>query len=117
MNGRVFLLLQNRHDADLLARDLDAKGWSCVVKLEASDPVVAQIRDCRPVAVIIDASHAPDHGISVATAVRFDPATRAVPMVFIGASRVVEQVKAAVPDAIFASRGALDYLLGELTGR
>lgn len=117
MNGRVFLLLQNRHDADRLARDLDAKGWSCVVKLEASDPVVAQIRDCPPVAVIIDASQAPDHGISVATAVRSDPATRAVPMVFIGASRVVEQVKAAVPDAIFASRGALDYLLSELAGR
>ncbi len=109
--------MQNRRDADRLARELDAKGWSCFVKLDASDPVVAQIRDCQTVAVIIDASQAPDRGISVATAVRSDPATRAVPIVFIGASRVVEQVKAAVPDAIFASRGALDYLLGELAGR
>ncbi len=52
MKGRVFLLLQNRHDAGRLSRDLDAKGWSCVVKLEGR-PVRtanADLRGHRPVA-------------------------------------------------------------------
>ena len=84
---------------------------------ESYDLVVTRIQDCRPVASIIDVSQAPDRGIAAASAVRSDPATRAVPIVFIGASKVVDQVKAAVPDAIFASRSALDYLLGELAGR
>ena len=117
IKGRVFLLLSDPQDADQLARDLDAKGWSCAVECEEYDLAVTQIQNCRPVAVIIDVSQAPDRGFAVAAAVRSDPATRAVPIVFIGASRVVDQVKAAVPDAIFASRGALDYLLGELAGR
>ena len=117
IKGRVFLLLSDRLDADQLARDLDAKGWSCAVECEKYDLAVTKIQNCRPVAVIIDVSQAPDRGITIATALRSDRATRAVPIVFIGASRVVDQVKAAVSDAIFASRGALDYLLGELAGR
>ncbi len=117
IKGRVFLLLSDPKDADELARDLDAKGWSCAVECEEYDLVVTRIQDCRPVASIIDVSQAPDRGIAAASAVRSDPATRAVPIVFIGASKVVDQVKAAVPDAIFASRSALDYLLGELAGR
>ncbi len=117
IKGRVFLLLSDPQDADQLARDLDAKGWSCAVECEEYDLVVTRIQDCRPVASIIDVSQAPDRGIAAASAVRSDPATRAVPIVFIGASKVVDQVKAAVPDAIFASRSALDYLLGELAGR
>ncbi len=117
IKGRVFLLLSDPQDADQLARDLDAKGWSCAVECEEYDLVVTRIQDCRPVAVIIDVLQAPDRGITIATALRSDRATRAVPIVFIGASKVVDQVKAAVPDAIFASRSALDYLLGELAGR
>ena len=117
IKARVFLLLSDRQDAEQLARDLDAKGWSCAVECEEYDLVVTRIQDCRPVASIIDVSQAPDRGIAAASAVRSDPATRAVPIVFIGASKVVDQVKAAVPDAIFASRSALDYLLGELVGR
>ena len=114
IKGRVLLLLSDRRDADELAQELDAEGWSCVVGCQATDLVVNQIRDCRPVAAIIDVSQAAEPGISVAVAVRADPDTCAVPIVFIGASRVVEQAKAKVPDAIFASRGALDYLLNEL---
>ena len=117
INGRVFLLLSDPQDADQLARDLDAKGWSCAVECEEYDLVVTRIQDCWPVAAIIDVSQAPDRGIAVAAAVRSNPATRTMPIVFIGASKVVDQVKAAVPDAIFASRTALDYLLGELAGR
>ncbi len=117
IKGRVFLLLSDRQDADQLARDLDAKGWSCAIESEQYNRVVTQIQDCRPVAAIIDVSQAPDRGIAVAAAVRSNPATRTMPIVFISASRVVDQVKAAVSDAIFASCGALDYLLGELAGR
>ncbi len=108
------LLLPDRHNADDLAQALDAERWSCVVGCQAIDLVVNQIQECRPVAAIIDVSQAAEPGVSVAVAVRADPETCAVPIVFIGASRVVENVKAKVPDAIFASRGALDYLLDEL---
>ncbi len=117
IKGRLFLLLSDRQDADHLARDLDAKGWSCAVECEEHDLVVTQIQDCRPVAAIIDVSKASNRGIAVAAAVRSNPTTHAMPIVFIGASKVLDQVKATVPDAIFASRGALDYLLGELASR
>ena len=111
------MLLCNRQDADQLAQDLDASGWSSSVGYQESDPVINQIRDCRPVAAIIEVSQATDRGIAVAVAVRADPETCAVPIVFIGASSVVENLKAKVPDAIFASRDALDYLLGELVSQ
>ena len=113
----MFLLLSDRQDADQLARDLDAKGWSCAIGSEQYGRVVTQIQDCRPVAAIIDVSKASERGIGAAAAIRSAPATHTVPIVFIGANRVVDQVKAAVSDPIFASRNALDYLLGELAGR
>ena len=114
IKGRVLLLLSDRRDADELAQELDAEGWSCMVGRQGNDLVINQIRECRPLAAIIDVSQATESGISVAVAVRADPETCGVTIVFIGASRVVEQIKAKVPDAIFASRGALDYLLDEL---
>jgi len=90
----VFLLLSDRQDADQLARDLDAKGWSCAVESEQYGRVVTQIQDCRPVAAIIDVSKASERGIEAAAAIRSAPATQTVPIVFVGANRVVDQVKA-----------------------
>ncbi len=116
IRGRVFLLLSDRQDANQLARDLEAKGWSCAVECEQYDFVLTKVGNCRPVAAIIDVSKALDRGIEAAAAIRSAPATHAVPIVFVGANRVVDLVKAAVSDPIFASRNALDYLLGELAG-
>ena len=117
IKGRVFLVFQDRDDADQLARDLDAKGWSCAIAAEDGDRGVSLIRDSKPTAVIIDASRAIDAGIATAAAMRADPATRAIPIIFIHASKAVDQIKAAVPGAIFASEGALDYALHQLAQR
>jgi len=117
IKGRVFLVLHERSDADQLARELDAKGWSCAVAAEEGDRGVSHIRDYKPTAVIIDASQVIDAEIATAAAMRADPATREIPIIFIHANKVVDQINAAVPGAIFASRGALDHLLHELAGR
>ena len=47
------LLLSDRHNADELAQELDAEGWSCAVGWQENDLVVNQIRDSRPVAAHI----------------------------------------------------------------
>jgi CheY-like chemotaxis protein len=112
--GRAFLVVHDRDDADQLARDLDAQGWSCAIAAYEGDRCVSLIRDSKPTAVIIDASQAIDAGIATAVAMRADPATRAIPIIFIHASKAVDQINAAVPRAIFASRGALDYALRQL---
>jgi CheY-like chemotaxis protein len=117
IKGRVFLVLHDRDDADRLARDLDAKGWSCAVAAEEGDHGISRIRDSKPTAVIIDASRATDAWIATAAAMRADPATRAIPIIFIHASKAVGQINAAVSGAIFASRGALDYALHQLAQR
>ena len=117
IKGRVFLVLHDGDDADQLARDLDAKGWSCAVAAEQGDRGVSYIRDSKPTAVIIDASRVIDAGIATAAAMRADPTTRAIPIIFIHAHKAVDQINAAVPRAIFASRDALDYALHELAKR
>ena len=117
IKGRLFLALPDRIDADQLARELDAKGWLCVVAAEERDHGVSRIRDSKPVAVIIDGSRVLDVGIAIAAAVRADSSTRAIPIIFIQTSKAVDLIKTAVPEAIFASRGALDYLLDKLAER
>jgi DNA-binding response OmpR family regulator len=117
IKGRAFLVVHNRDYADQLARDLDAKGWSCAVAAEEGDHGVSRIRDSKPTAVIIDASRVTDPGIATAAAMRADPATQARPIIFIPASKAVDQINPAVPGAIFASRDALDFALQELAKR
>ena len=72
IKGRVYLVLQDRNDADQLARELDAMGWPCAVATEEQDHGVSRIRDAKPVAVIADGS---DLGISTAAAMRADSTT------------------------------------------
>ena len=117
IKGRAFLVVHDRDYADQLAHDLDAKGWSCAVAAEKGDHGVSRIRDSKPTAVIIDASRVTDAGIATAAAMRADPATRAIPIIFIHANKAVDKINAAVPGAIFASRNALDYALHELAKR
>ena len=114
VNGRVYLVLQDRDDADRLAHELDAMGWLCAVAAEEQDHGVSRIRDAKPMAVIADGS---DLGISIAAAMRADSSTRATPIIFIHASKAVDRINAAVPGPIFASRSALDYVLNELVER
>jgi CheY-like chemotaxis protein len=111
IKGRAFFVVHDRDYADRLARDLDAESWSCAA--EEGDLGVSRIRDCKPTAVIIDASRMTGDGIAVAAAMRANPTTRAIPNIFIQASKAVDQIDAAVPGAIFASRDALDYALHE----
>ncbi len=117
IKGRLFLVLHDRDGADQLARDLDAKGWSCAVSTAERDHGISRIREAKPVAVIIDASRATDIGISTAAAMRANAATRAIPIIFIHASKAVDRISAAVSDPIFASPDALGYALDELAGR
>lgn len=117
IKGRLFLVLHDRDGADRLARDLDAKGWSCAVATAERDQGISRIQESKPRAVIIDASRATDIGISTAAAMRANAATRAIPIIFIHARKAVDRIKAAVSDPIFASADALGYALEELAGR
>lgn len=88
--------------AGRLAR-LEAAG----LRAEAWDPrlpgAMARYRKQPPPAILIDLSRLPSHGRACASALRQQKAYRHVPIIFVGgAPEKVEQVRATLPDAIYA---------------
>jgi CheY-like chemotaxis protein len=62
------------------------------------------LRENPPAAVLVDLSRLPSHGRALATALRQQKATRAVPIVFVGGETgKIAQTRELLPDAVYTS--------------
>lgn len=115
---RIQLIHWNPAEAEERARRLEAAGYQ--VDFDVRDVISLQraLRRDPPAAVVIDLGRLPSQGRDVAVGLRAHPATRPVPIVFVGGDPAkVALVRARLPDAAYTAweqiEGALAQAIAE----
>jgi hypothetical protein len=87
---------------------LRAAGYEVDYQEQWSPDIRRAIKTSPPGAIVIDLSRLPSHGREVATFLRGNKITRAVPIVFVdGAPEKVETVRQTLPDAVYTTQPRL----------
>ena len=108
---RVRLIHWNADEAREAAARLRAAGYT-VQSGPVDGSTIKALRNTPPAAVVIDLSRLPSGGRDIGVALRMSPATRAVPLVFVGGeAEKVQPIRRLLPDAVFTTwpriRGSL----------
>lgn len=100
---RIRLIHWKAEEAPEGIAKLKAAGYE-VEYSELDGESVRALKSNPPAAFVIDLSRLPSHGMEVASSLRGNKATRAVPLVFVeGAPEKVERIKRLLPDATFTT--------------
>jgi CheY-like chemotaxis protein len=100
----ICLLHWNEAEAAERLERLRAAGFSAYTSTLAGPPLLRQLRDNPPAAIVIDLTRLPSHGREVGAALRATKATRYIPLVFVGGEdEKVARVRALLPDAVYTS--------------
>jgi hypothetical protein len=106
--ARLRLMHWKATEAALLLEALHGAGHVVDYQEKLDPKGFRAIRQSPPDAFVIDLSRLPSHGREVATFLRGQKTTRAVPIVFIdGAPEKVEAIRKLMPDAVYAPRTRL----------
>jgi CheY-like chemotaxis protein len=83
---------------------LRAAGFAAYHSALAGPPLLRQLRENPPAAIVIDLTRLPSHGREVGAALRATKATRFIPLVFVdGEAEKVARVRTLLPDAIYTA--------------
>jgi CheY-like chemotaxis protein len=100
----VCLLHWNEAEAAERLERLRAAGFDAYHSTLAGPPLLRQLRENPPAAIVIDLTRLPSHGREVGAALRATKATRFIPLVFVaGEAEKVARVRALLPDAVYTS--------------
>ena len=101
--SRVILIHPNVTEAEERARYLRRVGHEVEILPIRGPSDLRSVKAQSPHLIIIDLTRQPSHGRAVATVLRQQKATRAIPLVFAGGDRKkVEQLQELLPDAVYA---------------
>ena len=115
MSGRVFLAEWNPVTARSRAAALRARGWKVEWEAEDSWRAYASIRRQPPDAVVIDLGCKPADGRTLGRTLRYGPALRDVPVLFIdGDMHSRELARKAVDGALFTGSADLGETLADV---
>jgi hypothetical protein len=108
---RVRLIHWKADEAREAAARLRAAGYT-VQSAPVDGSTIKELRKSPPAAVVIDLSRLPSGGRDIGVALRISPATRAVPLVFVGGEAgKICPIRRLLPDAVFTTwpriRGSL----------
>jgi hypothetical protein len=100
----VCLLHWNEAEAAERLERLRAAGFTAYHSTLAGPPLLRQLRENPPAAIVIDLTRLPSHGREVGAALRAAKATRFIPLVFVGGeAEKVARVRTLLPDAVYTS--------------
>jgi len=100
----ICLLHWNEAEAAERLERLRAAGYEAYHSTLAGPPLLKQLRENPPAAIVIDLARLPSHGREVGAALRATKATRFIPLVFVGGEvEKVARVRALLPDATYTS--------------
>jgi CheY-like chemotaxis protein len=103
MNNICLLHWNEAESAERLER-LRAAGFDAYHSTLAGPPLLHQLRENSPSAIVIDLARLPSHGREVGAALRATKATRYIPLVFVGGeAEKVARVRALLPDAAYTT--------------
>jgi hypothetical protein len=98
----ICLLHWNEAEASERLERLQAAGYAAYHSALAGPPLLRQLRENLPIAIVIDLTRLPSHGREVGAALRAAKATRFIPLVFVGGeTEKVARIRALLPDASF----------------
>jgi hypothetical protein len=115
--GRLALIHWNADEAHALARPLRERGWTVEIESEDGGLAVKRIKLSPPDAVLISLDRLPSHGRETAAHMAETPATRSIPLFFIGGqggslAKALERV----PRAFLAPADGLAQAVESLIG-
>lgn len=111
----LFLIHWNRDELEALAQPLREAGWQLQTESEDGARAGKAILADPPDVVVIYLTRLPSHGRETASYLRTRLGSDQLPIVFVdGPAEKLEQVRAAVPDAIYTSSGQLMEQLAAL---
>ena len=100
----ICLLHWNETEAAERLERLRALGFLAYHSTLAGPPLLRQLRENPPAAIVIDLTRLPSHGREVGAALRATKATRFIPLVFVGGEpEKVARVRELLPDAVYSS--------------
>ena len=100
----ICLLHWNEAEAAERLERLRAAGFDAYHSTLAGPPLLHQLRENPPSAIVIDLTRLPSHGREVGAALRAAKATRFIPLVFVdGEAEKVARVRTLLPDAVYTS--------------
>lgn len=100
----ICLLHWNDTEAAERLERLRALGFLAYHSALAGPPLLRQLRENPPDAIVIDLARLPSHGREVGAALRATKATRYIPLLFVGGeTEKVARVRELLPDAVFTS--------------
>jgi len=100
----ICLLHWNEAEAAERLERLRTAGFAAYHSTLAGPPLLKQLREKSPAAIVIDLARLPSHGREVGAALRATKATRFIPLVFVGGeAEKVARVRALLPDAAYTS--------------
>jgi CheY-like chemotaxis protein len=100
----ICLLHWNEAEAAERLERLRAVGFAAYHSTLAGPPLLHQLRENPPAAIVIDLTRLPSHGREVGAALRATKATRFIPLVFVDSeAEKVARVRALLPDAVYTS--------------
>jgi CheY-like chemotaxis protein len=102
--ARVRLIHWKTEEAEERGRRISALGYDIDASVPYPPAFLREMQADPPDAIVVDLSRLPSQGRDLALALRERPASRAVPVVFVGGeSERVERVRALLSDATFAT--------------
>jgi len=100
----VCLLHWNEAEAAERLERLRAVGFDAYHSTLAGPPLMHQLRENPPSAIVIDLTRLPSHGREVGAALRAAKSTRFIPLVFVdGEAEKVARVRTLLPDAVYTA--------------
>jgi len=116
--GRVRLVHWNEREGAVCAERLSRLGYEVAVGPVDGVAGLRALREHPPEAVVIDLSRLPSAGRDVGLALRTSPATRRVPLLFVGGEAAkVEGVRKHLPDAAYTAWDAIGHDLESAIAR
>jgi CheY-like chemotaxis protein len=104
----ICLLHWNEAEAAERLERLRAAGFAAYNSTLAGPPLLHQLRENPPAAIVIDLTRLPSHGREVGAALRAAKATRFIPLIYVGGeAEKVARVRALLPDAVYTSWGEI----------
>lgn len=105
---RVLLIHWNAGEARERAGRLEEAGFAPEPFRPRDASSLRGLKENPPDAIVIDLGRTPSHGREVATAIRRQKSTRAIPLVFVaGEPEKVARVRELLPDAVYAEWGGI----------
>jgi hypothetical protein len=100
----ICLLHWNETEALERLQSLQSAGFTAYHSALAGPPLMRQLRENPPSAIVIDLTRLPSHGREVGAALRAAKATRFIPLIFAGGeAEKVARIRDLLPDAVFTT--------------